>query len=285
MSLTLDEIRNIKFRMAKRSGYEVLDVDEFVDQIEASYEQVLQENANLKRQIESLQSTGGAAAVSAQPREQQPVPPAMAVAESPSGERIVVTTSAEASTAVVRLVQMSTEQAEALVAEAEAEAQRIRTEAGQNADQVNSDARADAERVRSEAQADADRLTKDTAEKRREMFSELEKQRDQLAASVTELRQFEARYRENLTDELRGHIDTLSSRRAEPDGAPRILDELGDRPAATGEAGASTEATAAAPPVVQQSTGADGSSQAEEASGGPAASATPRLDALLNEDR
>jgi DivIVA domain-containing protein len=275
MSLTLDEVRNIKFRMAKRSGYEVLDVDEFVDQVEASFEQLLEENANLKRQVESLKATGPAAqepSTQPQPAVQQAPAPEPAPVESEStGERIVVTTSSEASAAVVRLVQMSTEQAENLVNEAEEEARRIKgeaertakqltTDASTRAERVESEARVNAERIRAEAQSNADRVNQDADAKRREMFGELEKQRDQLAASVEDLRKFEADFRQNLTTELRGHIDRLSSAKAEPASAPVILDELG---ADTNRNGSEPEAA--------------------PSEGNQAPSDTPRLDALLGE--
>ena len=283
MSLTLDEVRNIKFRMAKRSGYEVLDVDEFVDQVEASFEQLLEENANLKRQVESLKvtadtsdgDTGKQPVVQAAP----PQPKPTATAESPSGEKIVVTTSSEASAAVVRLVQMSTEQAESLVTEAEQEAGKIKSDAERTAKQmtadastraerVESEARVNAERLRTDAQTRADRLDRDTEDKRRELFGELEKQRDQLAGAVVELRKFESDFRQNLTNELRSHIDSLSAGKSEPGSAPKILDEVqpksgDDKPAAAKEA--------PKPAVTPQS-------QATP-------SDTPRLDALLGDQR
>jgi DivIVA domain-containing protein len=277
MSLTLDEVRNIKFRMAKRSGYEVLDVDEFVDQVEASFEQLLEENANLKRQVESLKATSATAAAPAdqaasnQQSEAQPT----ATAETPSGERLVVTTSGEASAAVVRLVQMATEQAESLVAEADAEAQKVKsdaersakqttTDASTRAERVESEARVNAERIRSDAQTRADRLNRDTEDKRRELFGELEKQRDQLAASVAELRKFESDFRQNLTNELRTHIDSLQAGKAEPAGAPKVLAE-----------GRSDQGDQAAPKTDNQQP-SDGAPRSQ---GSP--SGTPRLDALL----
>ena len=33
MTLTLDDVRNKQFRMARKAGYEVLQVDEFVDEV------------------------------------------------------------------------------------------------------------------------------------------------------------------------------------------------------------------------------------------------------------
>ena len=45
MTLTLDDVRNKRFRMARKSGYEVLEVDEFVDEVEESFAQLLEEGA------------------------------------------------------------------------------------------------------------------------------------------------------------------------------------------------------------------------------------------------
>ena len=54
MTLTLDDVRNKRFRMARKSGYEVLEVDEFVDEVEESFAQLVEENQNLKKQVEAL---------------------------------------------------------------------------------------------------------------------------------------------------------------------------------------------------------------------------------------
>lgn len=283
MSLTLDEVRNIKFRMAKRSGYEVLDVDEFVDQVEASFEQLLDENANLKRQVESLKATADSAGeTQPQPVVQQPPtqPAGQPQAPEPKGERIIVTTASEASPAVVRLVQVSTEHAEQIVNEAEDEARRIKadaertakqltTDASTRADRVESEARVNAERIRSEAQRNADRVNQDAESKRRELFGELEKQRDQLAASVSELRKFEADFRQNLSSELRGHIDRLAGGKAEPQPVPAVLNELG-HDGSNGQPNRASDGSQQGNqlPTEQQQTNA---------------SETPRLDALLGE--
>ena len=129
MTLSLDDVRNKRFRMARKSGYEVLEVDEFVDEVEETFAQLFEENQNLKKQVESLKSAppAPAAATPAPPQMQQPRPaPAPAPAPQASGGPIVVTTSKDASAAVVRLVEMSTEQAERLVNEATEDANRIR---------------------------------------------------------------------------------------------------------------------------------------------------------------
>lgn len=279
MSLTLDEVRNIKFRMAKRSGYEVLDVDEFVDQVESSFEQLLEENANLKRQVESLKATSSAAPESAPAEKSAAEPAATATAESASGERIVVTTSSEASGAVVRLVEMATNQAESLVSEAEDEAARVKsdtertvkqmtTDATTRAERVESEARVNAERIRSDAQSRADRLNQDTETKRTELFAELEKQRDQLVVAVGELRKFESDFRQNLTNQLRSHIDSLSGAKSEPSQTPGLLGDAKQQQKSAESANTTQE---------------NGTSSAAESQDTP--SETPRLDALLGDQK
>jgi DivIVA domain-containing protein len=288
MTLSLDDVRNKRFRMARKSGYEVLEVDEFVDEVEESFAQLIEENGNLKRQVESLKAAPPAAAapVSAPPQPSQQ--PQQARPAEPG--RIVVTTGKEASAAVVRLVEMSTEQAERLVAEATEDANRIREEANRTAHQVTTDARTRAERVESEARVNAERVQADAlsrAEKldreiegrRGEMFGDLEKQRDDLTAAVSALRNFESAYRANLTNHLRSQIESLETGRSEPVDPPDVIKNL--RPVDTStngavDRGAGDSDTAPAQPERDD---------APTLGGGSPTSNTPRLDALLGDQR
>jgi DivIVA domain-containing protein len=296
MTLTLDDVRNKRFRMARKSGYEVLEVDEFVDEVEESFAQLIEENQNLKKQIEALkaapppaqQPIAPAAPTVQAPQPRPPAPSHTPLAQPQSGT-IVVTTGKEASAAVVRLVEMSTEQAERLVEEATEDANRIREEANRTAHQLTTDARTRAERVESEARVNAERLQADAhsrAEKldreiesrRGEMFGDLERQRDDLTAAVASLRNFEAAYRTNLTTHLRKQIETLETGRAEPGEIPDMVREL-----------KSSESTPNGINTGQQGEhgGADQPQRREEApsySGGPGSN-TPRLDALLGDQR
>ena len=277
MTLTLDDVRNKRFRMARKSGYEVLEVDEFVDEVEAAFEQLSDENANLKKQIDSLKASGGSAPADASLADvpAQPLQPA-------EPQAIVVTTSKEASTAVTRLVELSAEHAETLVNEATADADRIREEANRTAHQVTTEARTQAERIASEAQVEAERVQGDATSRaeavdreievrRRELFGDLDQQREELVITVDQLRTFEAAYRENLTTELRERLDSLSGVKAEPDDVPD-----------------------AANAPIRRSGGANGSEQSghdtelgddDPPTLGGGSSNTPRLDALLGEQR
>ena len=305
MTLSLDDVRNKRFRMARKSGYEVLEVDEFVDEVEVAFEQLTDENQNLKKQIEALRATPAAE---------------QAVADSGPAEpeTIVVTTGAEASSAVVRLVAMSTEQAERLVQEATEEAAKIREEAAASAqevtgvaqaraDRLQAEARETAERVQSEAQSRAGSLDAEIGEQRSKLLGGLHAERDELQVAVAHLRRFEETFRANLTNELREHIASLEGRSAHPAEVPALAD-----PAAVGEVEhpASGDAPAAAPAAPAESSEAEAEAEAESESStaeaqssdersvegvfpaenpaedadGSSTSQTPRLDALLGGD-
>jgi len=295
MTLTLDDVRNKRFRMARKSGYEVLEVDEFVDEVEESFAQLIQENQNLKKQIEALkaapppqQPIAPAAPTVQAPQPRQPAPSQSAMAQPQSGT-IVVTTGKEASAAVVRLVEMSTEQAERLVEEATEDANRIREEANRTAHQLTTDARTRAERVESEARVNAERLQanalsraekldREIESRRGEMFGDLERQRDDLTAAVATLRNFEAAYRTNLTTHLRKQIESLESGRAEPVEVPDVVREPKAAESTSNGINTPQQGERGAADQPQRREGAPSYS-------GSSSSNTPRLDALLGDQR
>jgi DivIVA domain-containing protein len=235
MTITLDDLRNKRFRMGRKAGYEIWEVDAFIDEVEERYAQLLEDNRNLKTQIEALKSAPPIPVpVTQAPTAQPPVPQQPAPAQPSASDTIVVTAGKEASAAVVRLVELTTEQAERLVEEATADANRIREEANRSAHQLTTDAGTRAARVESEARVNAERLNADArtrAEKldreiesrRAETFDDLEKQRADLTAAVGALHSFEAAYRTNLTGHLRKEIESLESVRAQPDEAPDLI--------------------------------------------------------------
>ena len=236
MTFTLDDVREKRFEVARNAGYEVLQVDEFVNEVGERFAQLFEDNQNLKKQIEALNSAPPvpartAAPVAQAPAVQLPVPRQSAPVQPSASGTIVVTTGKEASAAVVRLVELSTEQAGRLVEESTADAKRIREEANRTAHQLTTDARTRAARVESEARVNAERLNADAhsrtekldreiESRRAEMFDDLGRRRDHLTAAVEALRDFEAAYRTNFTAHLQEEIETLESGRAEPDELP-----------------------------------------------------------------
>lgn len=291
MTLTLDEVRKTKFHMARRTGYEVSEVDLFVDRVEASFAQLLEENQMLKQQVEALKQAQAQAQAQAQQRDEreepvsrpeppkaQPEPPAPAKPEPQAQpltrpaaggtEKIVVTTTAEASPAVVRLVQLAAEQSEQLVNEATSEAKRKVEEANQKANQITTAARTKSERLESEARANADRVTSEAQGRaadvdrqvglrRAELFAELEQERDQLQDAVGQLRAFEANFRQSFTSHLKQQLQSVESISFEPSHKPALAD---------------------------RNSGNDDGRRARQGDSG-SQSNTPRLDALLGENQ
>jgi len=317
MTLTLEQVRQTRFHLARRNGYEPVDVDNFVDKVEATLTQLSEENSTLKQQIDALSSSEPSSIfVPGDPvdsdklksdlqgsqseleglrgelakktdelsQRQQELEAARAeldgvktqlestqaeteklrqaaeqskgapqpVAEAPEGpigkvENIVVTSSAEASPAVTRLLQMATEQAERLVGESAAEAQRViagaRAEAENVIDTANkkaheslTDARTRADRIESEARVNADKVTNDAQRRadavngqadarRAELFTSLEQERDLLRGKVDHLRSFESTFRTNLANHLQSQIKALTEATLEPSDTPAILSE------------------------------------------------------------
>lgn len=318
MTLSLDEVRMTRFHMARRNGYEVTDVDNFVDKVEATMTQMTEEIQMLRDQVDALKSSDGPQqsvedsgeierlrAENAALREERPAAQddslarenddlrreiealratqaqqaqqlaaqAQAAAEIPEGaaRSIVVTTTAEASPAVIQLVQLATEQAEQVRKAAEAESKRLVTEAEttskqkmeeaeRRAREIKIDAQTKAERIESEARVNAERMYKDaedransldgeTTQRRTELFAALETERDDLLGKVGHLRDFETTFRSNLSNQLRAHLDMLDGAQNQPAEVPALVDE-----------------------------------QAQQAQQPGDESATPRLDKLLNEE-
>ena len=238
-TLTLDEVRNTKFHMARRAGYEVTDVDLFVDRVEASFAKLVEENEMLRRQVDALQQaakaaeeaqqvTGSLPPVAIEPPapvpQPSPVQPPVSQYDQPipgGDQHIVVTTSSEASPAVVRLVQMATEQAERLVNEAEAEAHatvesadqqaqvtidQANRQASQTIDQANrqaadtvenanreshqtiTDAQTRADRIQSEARVNAERVTSDAQGRADNLDNEVKMRRAELFSGLEDER-------------------------------------------------------------------------------------------------
>ena len=63
MSLTLEEVRRVRFRMARprETGYAVADVDNFIDKVEESFAAFENDRDLLRRELDSASATGGGA--------------------------------------------------------------------------------------------------------------------------------------------------------------------------------------------------------------------------------
>ena len=248
MPLTPEDVSNKRFTPVRlREGYDMGEVDQFLDEVEAELGRLTKENDDLRAKLSAAQSGDATVAAPAPVPEKAPEPPkpepkeepkpaataAAAVVES-SVETIRVETVPEASNAAARLLEIATRNADELVEEAKNEADRIVGEARTKAERLDSESKGKADRLEAEARSRAQMLDSETAERRQQMFGELEKQRDKLNSDVENLRSFEREYRSRLKSYFSQQLEALegpgdSGRPGQEPVAPkRLRSILGD---------------------------------------------------------
>jgi len=237
MPLTPDDVRSKQFTPVRlREGYDVTEVDSFLDEVEAELERLLAENEELRAKLAAAQRAGGGQdrpvdqTAALPPVVQQPKPapvvvekpeekPPMVAAPIATGVAGVAGTVGDASSSAVRLLEMATKHSDDLVQEAKDTADKIIGEARAKAERLENEARGKADRMTGEARARAEKLDGEIAERRAQMLGTLEKQKGQLERTIDDLHAYEREYRSRLktyfTEQLKAlgnGDDTLSPR-------------------------------------------------------------------------
>ena len=222
MPLTPEDVSNKRFTPVRlREGYDMGEVDQFLDEVEAELARLTKENDDLRTKLSTAQASGAVTETAPQPKvEEQKAPeptpepapvaaPAAAVAATPM-ETIRVETVPQASNAAARLLEIATRNADELVDEAKNDADKIIGEARTKAERLESESKSKADRLESDARTRAQMLDSETAERRRQMFGDLEKERDKLNGEVENLRSFEREYRSRLKSYFSQQLEALS---------------------------------------------------------------------------
>jgi len=192
MALTPDDVVTKQFQHVRfKDGFDPDEVDDFLDEIVIEWRKALEENVELKAKLAAYES--GAAPEAAAPAAAEAPAAAAPVAEVPAEP--APTGSATATAGIIELAQRLHDEhvaegeakRNALIAEAETEVARIRTEA--------------------EA-------------KQREESARLERERNTLEARITELRNFERDYRSQLRGYIEGQLRELDEKSATTDSTP-----------------------------------------------------------------
>src|SRR4051794_13730058 len=223
MPLTPEDVSNKRFTPVRlREGYDMGEVDQFLDEVEAELGRLTKENDDLRAKLSAAQSGDATVATPAptpapeKAPEPKPEPPKPEPAKAPpaatvgsSVETIRVQTVPEASNAAARLLEIATRNADELVEEAKNEADRIVGEARTKAERLESESKVKADRLESDARTRSQMLDSETAERRRQMFGDLEKERDKLNGEVETLRSFEREYRSRLKSYFSQQLEAL----------------------------------------------------------------------------
>jgi DivIVA domain-containing protein len=264
MPLTPEDVSNKRFTPVRlREGYDMGEVDQFLDEVEAELARLTRENDDLRTKLSAVQSGGGdampaattpeppapepVAATPAPEPEPEPAPEPTPTMQTPAGapaaagiETIRVETVGDASNAAARLLELASRNADELVEEAKSEADKIVGEARTKAERLQGESKANADKLEADARGRAQSLDSETAERRTQLFGDLERERDALSHEVDNLRAFEREYRSRLKTYFSQQLEALeSSGSADPssgqEGAPggfaqpkRLRSVLGD---------------------------------------------------------
>ena len=225
MPLTPQDVSNKRFTPVRlREGYDMGEVDQFLDEVEGELARLTKENDDLRAKLSSAQAGSAAPAEKASAPatgEQKPAEPAAAAVAATPSETIRVETVPQASNAAARLLEIATRNADELVDEAKSDADKIVGEARTKAERLESESKTKADRLEADARTRAQMLDSETAERRQQMFGDLEKERDKLGTEVENLRSFEREYRSRLKSYFAQQLEAL-------DGSPEIAAPSGD---------------------------------------------------------
>lgn len=273
-SLTPADVHNVAFKkppIGKR-GYDEDEVDEFLDLVETELARLIEENNDLKTQVDELQrrppvagpvGQGGPDARQAEaeaerrsgrrsvPEQAPPPPPVQQPAPVPvqqpaaqGGENDHI--------AAVNMLALAQQTADKHVSEAKSEAERVRREAHAEMERLISDARAKADALHGDARSRAETLERDARAKAAALTAEAERRHNQVMGSlelkktdlekaIAELQAYEREYRTRLRSYLESQLQELNSRgSAQPSGAPASVAAGGAR-AVNGSAGGQSD--------------------------------------------
>jgi len=219
MPLTPEDVSNKRFTPVRlREGYDMGEVDQFLDEVEAELARLTRDNEDLRSQLAAGRN-GGAPVAAAAPDttaettaettpETATREPEKAAPVAPS-ETIKVTTVGEASSAAARLLELATRNADELVGEAKNEADMILAEARTKAERLESESKAKADEVEADARTRSEMLESETAERRQQLLGDLEREKVSLSTEVENLRSFEREYRSRLKSYFEQQLEAL----------------------------------------------------------------------------
>jgi DivIVA domain-containing protein len=223
MPLTPADVHNVAFKkppIGKR-GYDEEEVDAFLDEVERELARLIEENNELRAQVERggrgapIAPGGGDPRLAAELNEVK--------AQLDRAQRDKAAAEQAARSMQGELEQLRSQGGPAVAGDGEQQALRVlmmaqRTaddhvaDARREADTVLSEARAKADEVNREARAKADALERDARQRHQEAISGLDAKRTALQKHIEELKQFEREYRTRLKAYLESQLRDLDGR-------------------------------------------------------------------------
>ncbi|RJQ67129.1 DivIVA domain-containing protein [Pseudonocardiaceae bacterium YIM PH 21723] len=244
MPLTPADVHNVAFSkppIGKR-GYNEDEVDAFLDLVEAELARLIEENNDLRQQLEQLDAqldsaradlddarnkavTSGPRALE-EPRRLAPVPPPTAAElTSPGGDHHVQAAkvlglaqemadrlTGEAKAESDGMLSEARTKSEQLLSEARSKADSMVNEARSRAETMLNDARTRSETLERQAREKATALERDAQRKHAEVMGNITQEKNTLEKKIDELRTFEREYRTRLKTYLESQLRELEGR-------------------------------------------------------------------------
>ncbi len=212
MTLTPEDVRKKTFTPVRlREGYDMGEVDQFLDEVEVELTRLQQDNEELQSKVTTPSATASTASTVEETSAQQ---------DSAQTALPLVRTIPEASSAAARLLEIATQNAEQLVFEAHGDADKIVGEATVKAERLESESKEKAEVLEKEALSRAESLDRETAQRREQLLGSLERDKGSLATELEDLRAFEREYRSRLRGYFESQLRVLDG---DPDGTDAAL--------------------------------------------------------------
>ncbi|PRW64400.1 DivIVA-like cell division protein Wag31 [Actinopolyspora mortivallis] len=248
MGLTPADVHNVAFSkppIGKR-GYNEDEVDAFLDLVEAELARLVEENGDLRNQVEQLEAqlqsarsdldearsqpapapeagASAAATSSEEPRRLQPVPPPAASEQtSPGGDQHVQAAkvlglaqemadrlTGEAKTESDNMLSEARTKSEQLLSDARTKADSMVNDARSRAETMLNDARSRAETLERQAREKAAGLERDAQHKHAEVMGNITQEKNALEKKIEALRTFEREYRSRLQSYLESQLREL----------------------------------------------------------------------------
>ncbi|MGB3439178.1 MAG: DivIVA domain-containing protein [Actinophytocola sp.] len=245
MSLTPADVHNVAFSkppIGKR-GYNEDEVDAFLDLVEVELSRLIEENNDLRAQVEQLdaqlesaradiedaRSVAPAPQRVEEPRRLTPVPPPSALEQTSPGS-----TGGDHHVQAAKVLGLAQEMADRLTGEAKAESDGMLSEARTKSEQLLSEARAKSDTMINEARTRAETMLNDartraetlersardkattlereTQRQHAEVIGQVQAERTALEKKIDELRTFEREYRTRLKTFLESSLRELGDR-------------------------------------------------------------------------
>ncbi len=207
MPLSPEDVHKKTFTPVRlREGYDMGEVDQFLDEVETELTRLHAANDELQAK---LGDGGGAAPIAVSLAKGESGPESDVESAARPSTAPTVTSVPQAAGAAARLLEIATQNADQLVGEAQEEADKIVGEARTSAERLESDSKTKADKLSADARSRAEQLDAETSERRKQLLGVLEEDKDSLARELDDLRAFEREYRSRLRSYFQSQLQAL----------------------------------------------------------------------------